>query len=152
MRNASDLSAPHRPGNERALQVRPKFVADILHSPAVELGSATEHRARCLFIYGGVMVGESGRTIQYPKSAPEALADLERAFSSIGKVVEVSKLTASITGRTRYGLQSVKLRVSVLSLGTGRSTIQIQGSGNDIWGAGARKGTDKLIRALESLA
>jgi hypothetical protein len=98
------------------------------------------------------MVGESGGTIQYPKSAPETLADLERAFSSIGKVVEVSKLTASVTGKTRYGLQSVKLRISVLDQGTERSTIQIQGFGDDIWGAGARKGTDKLIRALESLA
>jgi hypothetical protein len=98
------------------------------------------------------MVGESGRTVQYPKSELETFADVERAFSSIGKVAEVSKLTLSLTGRTRYGLQSVKLRVSVLWQGEGRSLIQIQGFGDDVWGGGARKGTDKLIRALEALA
>jgi hypothetical protein len=98
------------------------------------------------------VVGESGRTVQYPKSSLEALADLQRAFASIGKVVEISKLTMSITGKTRYGLQSVKLRVSVLPQGEGQSLIQVQGSGDDIWGAGARKGTDKLLRALESQA
>jgi hypothetical protein len=98
------------------------------------------------------VVGESGRTVQYPKSAIMALADLERAFSSIGKVVEISKLTMSVTGKTRYGLQSVKLRVSVLDQGDNKSLIQIQGFGDDIWGGGARKGTDKLIRALESQA
>lgn len=98
------------------------------------------------------MVGESGRSVQYPRPALEALADLERAFSSIGKVVEISKLTMSLTGRTRYGLQSVKLQVSVLDQGTNQSLIQIQSFGDDIWGGGARKGTDKLLRALESQA
>ena len=90
--------------------------------------------------------------MQYPKSVVDTLADLEQAFASIGKVVEVSKLTASVTGKTRYGLQAVKLRVSVLPQGEASSTIQIQGFGDDIWGGGARKGTDKLLRALESLA
>jgi hypothetical protein len=98
------------------------------------------------------VVGESGRTVQYPKSSLEALADLERAFSAIGKVVEISKSTMSITGKTRYGLQFVKLRVSVLDQGDAKSLIQIQGFGDDVWGGGARKGTDKLIRALESQA
>jgi hypothetical protein len=98
------------------------------------------------------MVGESGRTVQYPKSAVETLADLQRAFSSIGKVSDVSKLTLSITGRTRYGLQAIKLRVSVISQGEHQSLVQIQGFGDDVWGGGARKGTDKLLRALDSLA
>jgi hypothetical protein len=98
------------------------------------------------------MVGESGRTIQYPKPSAAALFDVEQACKSIGKVTEVSKLTSSITVRTRYGLQSVKLRVSIMDAGEGRSAIQIQGFGDDVWGGAARKGTDKLIRALESTA
>jgi hypothetical protein len=95
------------------------------------------------------MVGESGRSIQYPKPADAAIADLERAFAAIGKVVEVSRVTSTITGKTRFGLQSVKLRVSVIDQGAGRSVIQIQGFGDDVWGGSARKGTNKLIRALD---
>jgi hypothetical protein len=98
------------------------------------------------------MVGESGRTVQYPRPELQALADLQRAFEAIGKVVEINKTTLSITGKARCGLQSVKLRVSVLSQGDDRSLIQIQGFGDDVWGGGARKGTDKLLRALESLS
>jgi hypothetical protein len=98
------------------------------------------------------MVGESERSIQYGKSAMETLAELHSAFDTIGKALQVSKTTLSITGRTRYGLQSVKLRVSVLSQGEHKSLVQIQGFGDDMWGGGARKGTDKLLQALDKLA
>ena len=74
------------------------------------------------------------------------------SIRSIGKVVEISKQTLTITAKVRYGLQSVRLRVSVLSQGDDRSLIQVQGFGDDIWGGGARKGTDKLLRALERRA
>lgn len=96
------------------------------------------------------MVGESNREFQYPKPAEAALDDVMRAFTVIGKVVDVSNLTKTITGKVRYGLQSVKLRVSVVDQGEGQSVVRVQAFGDDIWGGGARKGTDKLVRALES--
>lgn len=77
--------------------------------------------------------------------------DLQRAFAQIGKVLEVSELASTVKGRCRYGLQSVKLRAAVLDGPEGKSIVQIQGFGDDIWGGGARKGTDKLIAALEAL-
>lgn len=98
-----------------------------------------------------MMVGESGRSVQYGKSAMETLADLQIAFDTIGKAIGISKTTLSITGKTRCGLQSVKLRVSVLSQGDRQSLVQIQGFGDDVWGGAARKGTDKLLRALDAL-
>lgn len=96
------------------------------------------------------MVGESSRAIEYAKPPEVALLDIERAFRSIGRVREVSRPTHSITGKTRYGLRYVKLRVSVAANANGGSTIHIQGAGDDVWGGAARKGTDKLIRALSS--
>ncbi len=57
-----------------------------------------------------------------------------------------------MVGRCRYGLQSVKLRVSVVDTGRGSSLVKVQAFGDDIWGGGARKGTDKILKALESLA
>jgi hypothetical protein len=98
------------------------------------------------------VVGESNRSFEYPKRAELALYDVAQAFAAIGKSVEVRKLTKTVTGRVRYGLQSVKLRVSVVDHGDGRSLVQIQAFGDDIWGGGARKGADKLIRALEPQA
>ncbi len=94
------------------------------------------------------MVGESSRSIHYQRPADVAFEDVKRAFSSIGSVLEASPLTRTVMGRTRYGLQAVRLRVSVHAVDDGTSRIDIQGFGDDIWGGGARKGADKLIRAL----
>lgn len=94
---------------------------------------------------------ESTRTFQYGKSPTQTLVDLQQAFAQIGKVVEVSELTSTVTGRCRYGLQSIKLRAAVLDGADGKSLVQIQAFGDDVWGGGARKGTDKLIAALETL-
>jgi len=76
----------------------------------------------------------------------------ERAFEAIGRVVEVSTATGTVVGRCRYGLQSVQLRVSVIDHGDGRSLIEIRAAADDVWGAGAEKGTDKLVAAFSALA
>jgi hypothetical protein len=98
------------------------------------------------------MVGESSRTFQYGKDRGAALADLQQAFAKVGSMVELNESTSTVVGRTRYGLQSVKLRVSVMDgPAEGTSVVTINGFGDDIWGGGARKGADKLVRALEAL-
>jgi hypothetical protein len=94
------------------------------------------------------MVGESNRSIQYRRSFDDTMSDLARAFGSVGKVLDSSETTGTISGRVRYGLQTVRLRVSVFEETPERSRIEIQGFGDDIWGGGARKGADKLIQAL----
>jgi hypothetical protein len=77
--------------------------------------------------------------------------DLRTAFDKIGRVVESSDALHTITGKSRYGLQSIKLRVAVISHPEG-SIVEIQAFGDDIWGGCARKGADKLLRALDELA
>lgn len=98
------------------------------------------------------MVGESSREVEYPFSVEETMSDLQTALGSIGKVLEVSPALKTIVGRCRYGLQAVKLRISVVDTGRGSSMIKIVAFGDDIWGGGARKGTDKLMKALDSIA
>ena len=95
------------------------------------------------------MPGESSRTIQYRKSADQALVDLVRAFNQIGSVESSGETTMTVTGKTRYGAQAVKLRVSVLERDETSCLLEIHSFADDIWGGGARKGTDKLITALE---
>lgn len=95
------------------------------------------------------MVGEANRRVQYDVERAEAVAAVETAFGSIGKVLEVQPGTGTVIGRARYGLQSVKLRVSVLDgPRPGTSVLEITGASDDLWGAAARKGTEKLIAAL----
>lgn len=97
------------------------------------------------------MVGESVREVHYQRGADQALRDVEAAFATIGKVLDSSPLTRTVTGRSRFGLQRIKLRVSIHDRGDGTSTLQIHSFGDDIWGGGARKGTHKLLRALDDV-
>ena len=83
--------------------------------------------------------------MEYPKRAELAPDDVAEAPTAIGKGVEVSRLTQTVTGKVRYGFQSVKLRVSVVDHGDSRSLVQIQPFSDDIWAGGARKGTDKFF-------
>ena len=89
--------------------------------------------------------------MQYDENIDDTFSDVQRAFNKIGRVVETSPSIKSITGKTRYGLQSVKLRVSIVSNGADNSIVDVQAFGDDIWGGGARKGTEKLLRALDAL-
>ena len=95
------------------------------------------------------MVGRAGRTVQYPKSELETLADLHSAISSIGKVVEIRNVTMSVTGKVRLRFFAVTLRVTVLPLSDERSLIEIQGV-NHLWRHGTQRGADNLLRALGS--
>lgn len=94
------------------------------------------------------MVGESTRAVHYQRPADVAYEDVKRAFTEIGKVLEASPLTRTVMGRTRFGLQSIRLRVAVHAVDDQSSRVDIQSFGDDLWGGGARRGADKLVRAL----
>lgn len=85
----------------------------------------------------------------------ELAADADAAFSSaraaleeIGKVEELNPTTRTLVGKARYGLNPVRLRISVLSGPAGGSILEIGGKGQDVWGAASRKATDKFLAAL----
>jgi hypothetical protein len=95
-------------------------------------------------------LGSSDRDIHLPVE-PEAAFDMVcSAAGEIGKVLDTQPGLKTLTVRTRYGLQIVKLRVGILP-DTGGSRVQISGASDDVWGGGARKGTDKLLSVLERM-
>lgn len=98
------------------------------------------------------MVGESQREVEYPSPVDQTMADLQQAIASVGKVLEVSPTLNTVVGKCRYGLQSVKLRVAVIDTGRGTSLVKVVAFADDIWGGGARKGTDKVLKAMEAIA
>jgi len=91
--------------------------------------------------------GQSNNEIFLSTDIKSAFAMCQKAGDSIGSVLECNPLTNSLTVKTRYGLQSVKLRIS-LKPQEGGTLISFVGAGDDIWGGGARKGIDKFIAAL----
>jgi hypothetical protein len=80
------------------------------------------------------------------------MVDVPAAFERAGKLLDVSTVTRTVTGRVKYGLQRVKLRVAVHDGDATSCTLEIQAFADDIWGGGARKGTDRLIAALDEVA
>ena len=95
-------------------------------------------------------VGESSREVHIATDRATAFNAAFRAAEAVGKVREWNETMGTLTVRTRYGLQAIKLRISVVPDDHG-TRIVIGAFGDDIWGGGARKGTDKFLRALEDV-
>jgi hypothetical protein len=75
---------------------------------------------------------------------------LQTAFASIGKVEEAADSTRSLIGKARYGLNPVRLRISVLSSHSPEAAVlDIQGRGQDVWGVASRRVIDRLVAALD---
>ena len=94
------------------------------------------------------VVGSANREVFLDMPPREAFERVLAAMQSIGRVVERWQTTMTAVGTTRYGLQSAELLVSVLPSRDG-SVVQIRAAGDDIWGAGARTGAEKLIREFD---
>jgi hypothetical protein len=92
-------------------------------------------------------IGSSGTEVFLRMPIEDAFARAEWAGADAGKVLESNPTTSSLVVRTNYGLQRVKLRVT-LHPAEGGTTVKIGGASDDVWGAGARKGSDKYVAAL----
>ncbi len=95
-------------------------------------------------------LGESSRELFVEDNIKKVLAILEKAINKVGSVIESNKKTYTLIAQTRYGLQTVKIRISLVPKDTG-TIINFNGASDDIWGAGARKGIDKIINELNTL-
>ena len=91
----------------------------------------------------------SAKTVELQMTTEEAWAKLRSVASTIGKVEEASDAARYLIFKTRYGLNPVRLRVSVLSGPTDSTArLDIQGRGQDVWGVASRKVIDKLCAAF----
>jgi ABC-type hemin transport system substrate-binding protein len=95
-------------------------------------------------------IGESSRNLFVEENIKKVFSVLEKAINNVGSVIEINKKTFSLIAKTRYGLQSVKVRISLVPENDG-VIINFNGAGDDIWGGGARKGIDKIITEFETL-
>ena len=74
---------------------------------------------------------------------------LKETFLTIGKVEESSDAARYLVGKACYGLNPVRLRISVVSGAAPESAVlEIQGRGQDVTGVASRKMIDRLLLAL----
>jgi hypothetical protein len=69
----------------------------------------------------------------------------------VGKVKKEDRQQQFVEGRIKYGLQSVKVRASLVEREAGKTNVLIQASSDDVWGAGAKNATKRLVEALRNL-
>jgi len=95
-------------------------------------------------------LGESSRQLYVEEKMEKVFSVLQKAITNIGHIDEINKKTKTIIAKTRYGLQTVKIRISLVPKNDG-IIINFNGFADDIWGGGARKGIDKIANEFESL-
>lgn len=84
------------------------------------------------------------------EASPADAADrAERALEAIGK--KKKRTEDYMTGRIRYGLQSVEIRISWSQGDTGVTRIVLQGSSDDVWGKGAESALDRLETTIRNI-
>jgi len=73
------------------------------------------------------------------------------ALQRVGKLQQEDRSQQYVSGRIMYGLQSVKVRASLVERVTGKTNVVIQASSDDVWGAGAKHATKRLVETLRNL-
>jgi hypothetical protein len=84
-------------------------------------------------------------------SVDAALDCVAEAVNKLGTVKCREPHQQVLEGRIKYGFQSVKVRVSLVERVRGETTAVIQASSDDVWGAGARNATNRLVEMLLNL-
>ncbi len=93
---------------------------------------------------------KTDREFNYEKNPADTLSDIEKAFVMIGKVQQIDRQTGSIQGKTKYGLQTVKIDAQVEVI-DGNTKILFHGKSDDFGAVGAQKGIDNLINTMQNL-
>lgn len=70
------------------------------------------------------------------------------ACSEIGKIEESSAVAKFIIVKARYGLNTVRARISVSSNGPESSKVEMATRGQDVWGIAGPTVIDRIIAAI----
>jgi hypothetical protein len=96
-----------------------------------------------------MVLGNVAREWRDMRDPIETFAAALAALRTIGKVDEVDDSDRFLRGTTRYGLQTVRLKVRISPGGDRGSLVTAKALADDIWGWGARRGLTKLRHAME---
>jgi hypothetical protein len=80
----------------------------------------------------------------------QAFSLVSGAFMRVGSIRINDKSQQYMSGVIKYGLQSVKVRASLVERSEGKTNVVIQASSDDVWNAGARNATQRLVEAIRN--
>jgi hypothetical protein len=84
-------------------------------------------------------------------SLDKAFEQVKLSLNRIGHVGQENRAQQFIKGTIRYGLQSVKIRVSLIEREANKTTVVIQATSDDIWGAAAQNATKRVVETISNL-
>ena len=85
------------------------------------------------------------KSVRVSRPPDEVFDQMRQALDRIGRIKE-EREPEFLRGSTRYGLQRVSLKVTIVPRADG-SSIEVESFGDDVWGRAARKGIEKLLKA-----
>jgi hypothetical protein len=90
------------------------------------------------------------RRVEIQAPMPHTWNSLLAGAGSLGRVEEQHPASKYFLMKARYGLNPVRLRVSVMNGPTEQSSVvEITGRGQDVWGVASRKVIDRLLATLD---
>jgi uncharacterized phosphosugar-binding protein len=81
-------------------------------------------------------------------SANAAFQRIQEIGKDIGSVKDVNPSDGTLMINSRYGLNPVKVSVSINAKNSITSTIELSGRGQDIWGSAAKRVVDRIVAKL----
>ena len=81
-------------------------------------------------------------------SANAAFQRIQEIGNEIGSVIDVNPSDGTLMINSRYGLNPVKVSVSIKAKNSTASTIKLFGHGQDIWGSAAKRVIDRIVEEL----
>lgn len=89
------------------------------------------------------------QSIDTNQSSEQAYQIVKTAYKQLGKLRQENNTELTLFGTSTYGLQTVKINISVESLGT-KSVIHIEATSDDVFEGGAKTMLGKIIPAFET--
>jgi hypothetical protein len=100
---------------------------------------------------GSAIAKVSDNEIIYPGDIAMTLTDVAAALKKLGRITKTDQEKRFVEGKVRYGLQLVGLHISLTERDSLQTGIIIQGYSDDVWNAGGRSATRRLIETLTHL-
>jgi hypothetical protein len=95
----------------------------------------------------GIWKPTISETLEYPRPAGQAFADVLRALKTVGRVLKHDAAKLSLRGTIGYGFQNVRVKARIIEV-EGRTRVTITALKENLWGTAAVNAVQRFVEAL----